>query len=283
MPQPPAPPDARDHLIRLEHFAPLAQAVRDTEGLLLVVTGAGISLASGIPTFRGTDPGAVWKHDLTEMATFAFFARDPVESWRWYLHRFRGLREVRPNAAHFALVELERQRAAAGRETVVITQNIDTLHEQAGSRRLVKVHGSSDRLRCSSTGCRLGAPAGTLPASETAFEAFLREPCAAALPRCPECHAILRPHVLWFDEYYTEHLDYGWEQVLDAARRAQLALFVGTSFSVGVTDLLVRELAARNAAIYSVDPGATAPPYREVRTLACAAELVLPELVTRTR
>ena len=76
-------------------------------GKILVVTGAGISLASGIPTFRGQDPGAIWKKDVTELGTFRYFSQDPVGSWRWYLSRFAKTVGARPNPAHTALVSLE--------------------------------------------------------------------------------------------------------------------------------------------------------------------------------
>ena len=91
----------------------LAAALDDRDGKLLVVTGAGVSLASGIPTFRGTDPGAIWKSNLTELATFAFFQSDPVESWRFYLDRFDLVRDARPNPAHRALAAIDRARGRA--------------------------------------------------------------------------------------------------------------------------------------------------------------------------
>src|SRR5688572_8040423 len=133
----------------------LATTLDQCEGSLLVVTGAGVSLASGIPTFRGTDPGAIWKHDLTELATFGFFQSDPVASWRFYLDRFDLVRDARPNLAHRALAALESARAERGLEFLLVTQNVDTLHEAAGSTRMIKVHGSADRVRCSAPGCRL--------------------------------------------------------------------------------------------------------------------------------
>lgn len=261
-----------------ELFASLHHA-RD----LLVVTGAGVSLASGIPTFRGTDPDAVWKHDVTEMATRAFFLAEPVESWRWYLSRFETLLQARPNPAHLAIAELESWQQQRGRRFLLITQNVDTLHEQAGSERMVKVHGSSDRVRCPSPGCRLGAPLGSLPRPDDLLRDFLASPSLDTLPRCPECEAFLRPHVLWFDELYNEHADYQWEQVQQAALSCDVVLFVGTSFSVGVTDLIVQYASARSARVLSIDPGASAPPYSSVKVLSEAAEDLLPATVGRLR
>src|SRR5258707_15495786 len=101
----------------------LAEAIVGAEGLVLVVTGAGISLASGIPTFRGSDPDAVWARDVTELGTNRYFLEDPAGSWSWYLKRFGRLGQFVPNAAHHALAALERRQVAHGGELLVITQN----------------------------------------------------------------------------------------------------------------------------------------------------------------
>lgn len=257
----------------------LIAAVRRLDGPLVVVTGAGISLASGIPTFRGTDPGAVWKHDVLEMATLSFFERDPVESWRWYLSRFDRVLGAQPNAAHRALVELERWQTGRGGSFVLITQNIDALHARAGAERLIEVHGSVERVRCSAWGCRLAAPRGTLPRPLEGLDAFRAAPALDTIPRCPECEGLLRPHVLWFDEVYGEHDDYQWPRVIDASERARLLLFVGTSFSVGVTELLIQNAGWRGVPTFSIDPGSSAPPYREIRSVRQPAEVLLPEMV----
>jgi NAD-dependent deacetylase len=261
----------------------LAAALGDRDGLLLVVTGAGVSLASGIPTFRGTDAGAIWKHDLTELATFAFFENDPVQSWRWYLDRFDLVYFARPNPAHRALAAIERARGAAGQRYLLVTQNIDTLHEAAGTRQLIKVHGSADRVRCSAPGCRLGAPRGSLAFGRPDAAPFLAEPSFDTLPRCPECEAPLRPHVLWFDEFYGDHEDYQWDRLLRAALEATTILFVGTSFSVGVTDVVLRSGLATGASMLSIDPGAHSQPVRSLAHLAVPAEEVLPAACARLR
>src|SRR5690349_18291587 len=124
----------------------LAEALRRVgTGLVVAVTGAGVSAASGLPTFRGTDPGAIWSRDVTEVGTFRYFQRDPVAWWRWFADRFSGLTAARPNAGHRALAALERWQAGEpggasgsgnpGRQRgdfLLITQNIDSLHEDAG-------------------------------------------------------------------------------------------------------------------------------------------------------
>jgi len=255
----------------LEH----AREARET----LVVTGAGVSLASGIPTFRGSDPGAVWARDVTELGTRAYFERDPVGSWEYYLRRFEKLRHATPNPAHRALVAWERwHREVHGSGFLLVTQNVDCLHEQAGSSSLVKVHGSADRLRCSKEGCEHGAPRGTLPRELFDVAPFLAAPAIERIPRCPSCGSLLRQHVLWFDEYYDAHHSYEIGRVLQAAKRADLVLFVGTSFSVGITDLVLKLALSRRAAIFSIDPGVVAP-HRNVLVLPEPAELALPRLV----
>lgn len=241
----------------------LADAVRASRRLV-VLTGAGMGLASGIPTFRGADPDAVWSRDVLEMATRSYFEADPRGSWRWYLSRFAGIERCRPNAGHDALVALERW--ADGRSFLLITQNIDTLHARAGSEALVEVHGRADRVRCSADGCPLGAPRGSLPRPEIDPERPLG---------CPVCGAPLRPHVLWFDEFYDGHVDYGFTRAMAALAAADLVLCVGTSFSVGIT----RAAQGGRAPLWAIDPGAQVP--RGVRHVRAAQEVALPALVAR--
>lgn len=242
---------------------------------LLVVTGAGVSLASGIPTFRGSDPGAVWANEVTELGTHHYFERDPVGSWRWYLARFATLGEARPNPAHHALAALERWHVARGGEFLLVTQNVDRLHDDAGSQALVHVHGRADRVRCAHVGCEHGAPRGSLPRDDAATRRFLADPSMSTVPCCPVCDAYLRQHVLWFDEYYTDHDDYQIERVLRAAKRAGIILFAGTSFAVGITDMILERGLARGAAIFSIDPVGRAP-HPRVQAITAPAEQVLP-------
>ncbi len=257
----------------------LAEALKRTEGLFLVVTGAGISLASGIPTFRGTDKDAVWKKDVTELGTYHFFRENPAGSWEWYLKRFEALKGARPNAGHRALVELEAWRAKQGRPFLLVTQNIDTLHEQAGSKQLVEVHGSAAYVRCGSVGCELGAPKGKIPRARVDLTRFLAAPTEANVPRCPKCGDYLRQHVLWFDEYYGEHESYQWNRVLQAAATFEAVLFVGTSFAVGVTDLLLGSALQRERPAFSIDPSGRAP--RGVVGIEQPSEVALVELINR--
>lgn len=243
---------------------------------LLVVTGAGISHASGIPTFRGSDPGAIWANDVLEKATRSFFEADPVASWRWSLDRFDAALDAEPNAGHRALEELRREHRGP---FTLVTQNVDGLHRAAGSHDTIEVHGTLRRVRCSRDGCENAAPSGSLPRPDEALDRFRDAPSTETLPRCPACRSPLRPHVLWFDELYAEHDDYRWTEVLEAAETLGLALFVGTSFAVGVTDLVVRAAQLRRAPIVAIDPGAAPGTVAGVEILRGAAEVVLPEAV----
>jgi NAD-dependent deacetylase len=260
-------------------LADLTRALRDTAGgQILFVTGAGVSLASGIPTFRGSDPDAIWKQDVTELGTHHFFREDPAGSWHFYLTRFSKVEGARPNPAHHALAALERWQAARGGGFLLVTQNIDTLHEQAGSSRLVKVHGTSDRFRCDREGCALGAPKGSLPAAEVDLAPFRQDPVRAHVPRCPRCGAFLRMHVLWFDEYYSAHEDYRFDVVMRAAQReAKVVVFAGTSFAVGVTDLVLSGARGRGVPIFNIDPTPRIDE-RGVQSIAMPAEVALVEV-----
>ena len=250
-------------------------------GFLVVVTGAGISLASGIPTFRGSDPDAVWKRDVTELGTLQYFREDPVGSWQWTTSRFDMVLDKRPNPAHRALVDLERWQVSQGGRYLLITQNVDTLHEDAGSEELIKVHGSVDKVRCATDGCANGAPTGVMRRSEVDFAPFFAVPSLETLPRCTLCGDVLRQHVLWFDEYYDAHQNYQWGRVTDAARRMDMVLFVGTSFAVGVTELFLQAALQRALPALAIDPGARSAPFSGMALLREKSEELLPAVCER--
>lgn len=259
----------------------LAHALRTTgRGLILVVTGAGVSAGSGLPTFR-SGPDAIWRQDDLEIGTREFFEARPVEHWRWYLDRFGGILEAEPNPAHRALAGIERWHRGRKGDYLLVTQNIDTLHEQAGSDRMVKVHGTADRLRCSRPGCELGAPHGSIRRAEVDLGPFREEPSRETLPRCPECGAPMRAHALFFDEMYDGHADYGFARVQRAVERMSLALFVGTSFAVGITELVLRASLFGRVPAWSVDPDPEAArAYPWLETVEAPAEEAL-EIVCR--
>jgi NAD-dependent deacetylase len=170
-----------------------------------VLSGAGISAESGVPTFRG--PGGLWRQYRPEqLATPEAFARDPMLIWEWYDWRRGKLAEAQPNAGHRALAALERTK----QRFTLVTQNVDGLHDRAGSRNVIRIHGDLWTLRC--TACSRERRDERIPLPELP-------------PRC-ECGALMRPGVVWFGEPLPAGL---WERAQRAAREADLLLVVGTS------------------------------------------------------
>ena len=223
---------------------------------IVVVTGAGISVASGIAPFR-KDKDAVWEQDILEMGTFAYFKENPVESWKWYRRRFSGLATKEPNAAHLALKNLEDWTLRHNKRFCLITQNIDALHRKAGSQNVIEIHGRSDCVRCSISNCLYGEPFGRLEASEVDFRTFDGNPCFENIPKCPACQSPVRAHVLWFDETYDAHMDYQFDRALMSVFDGHLIIFIGTSFSVGITDSIWQIAIQQNIPMFAIDPSPT--------------------------
>ena len=190
-----------------------------------VLTGAGISRESGVPTFRGED--GLWrKYRVEDLATPEAFARDPLLVWEWYAWRRELISRAQPNAAHFALVDLEASVASRpNAHFTLITQNVDGLHERAGSRNVVRLHGSLWHLRCSRCG---SGHAGRSDLPDLPDMEDLRVPLDPFPPRCtrPGCSALLRPAVVWFGEPLPEN---EWRNATLAAAHADVFLVVGTS------------------------------------------------------
>jgi NAD-dependent deacetylase len=179
----------------------------------VALTGAGVSTESGIPDFRS--PTGIWaQFDPREYGSLGAFRRDPAKVWRFYAPRFSMLTEAEPNRAHRALAELER----LGLLEAVVTQNIDLLHERAGSRDVVEVHGSIRTSSCPSCG-------GCYPLADVV--PLIEEGDGA--PRCPRCEAILKPDVVFFDELLPGEAI---ERAFELAERARLLLVVGSSLEV---------------------------------------------------
>jgi NAD-dependent deacetylase len=225
---------------------------------ILVLTGAGVYAESGVPTFRG--PGGLWRQFRPEdLATPEAFARDPRLVWEWYAWRRETIAPLRPNAAHEALAALE----ARTPEYLLATQNVDGLHAAAGSRRMVELHGTIWRLRC--TSC---AHAGE----------DRRVPMEPVPPRCA-CGALLRPDVVWFGEALPEAEV---ARAFEAARQADVALVVGTSSLVYPAAALPQVARQSGAFVIEVNPEATPlTPIADVSLRGSAASVV-PALVEGT-
>lgn len=172
---------------------------------LAVLTGAGVSAESGVPTFRGE--GGLWRgHRAEEVATPEAFARDPQLVWDFYNYRREVLAKVEPNPAHRALVALEKRFE----EFALVTQNVDGLHRLAGSQHVIEVHGNIWRVRC--TGCHgvFDKTGEKLP----------------EMPTCQRCGALVRPDVVWFGETLPETV---WNHATAAVHACDCLLVVGTS------------------------------------------------------
>ena len=212
----------------------LRQQLQHSRGLVVWLTGAGVSAESGIPTFRGKE--GFWRigsrnYQPEEMATMAAFREMPDEVWAWYLYRRGICRAAEPNTAHRAIVRAEQR---SGNGFLLITQNVDGLHLRAGNtrERTYQIHGNLDFMRCSRE-C-LPAPVPLPEGIDVRWEKGRRlADQERALLRCPECGAAGRPHVLWFDESYDEE-NFRFQSSIEAARLASLVIVIGTT---GATSL----------------------------------------------
>ncbi len=222
---------------------------------LAVLTGAGVSAESGVPTFRGT--GGFWQnHRPEELATPQAFARDPALVWRWYQWRRRLIADCRPKGGHRALARLEKLSPTF----YLITQNVDGLHQRAGSRNPLEVHGNIWRVSCTKCGQGYEEPSLDLP----------------GLPACRMCGGLLRPAVVWFGESLDQAL---LSKAWAAATGCQVMLVAGTSAVVQPAASLA--LAAKQAGAYVIEVNleATANTGQMDLSLRGKAAEILPRLV----
>lgn len=225
---------------------------------MVALTGAGVSAESGVPTFRGA--GGLWRsYNPQDLATPHAFARDPKLVWEWYDWRRTKIAEALPNAGHRALVSIEERTP----DFTLITQNVDGLHDRAGSRNILKLHGDIWILRC--TGC--GKEREDRPA-----------PLPALPPLC-ECGAMLRPGVVWFGEFLPPEV---WSTAEQAAERADVFLTIGTSALVQPAAGLIDVARLAGAKTVEINPDAT--PYSNVvdYPIRGSAAAVLPRLIGPT-
>ncbi|HZN55730.1 MAG TPA: NAD-dependent deacylase [Candidatus Polarisedimenticolaceae bacterium] len=223
---------------------------------VLVLTGAGVSRESGIATFR--DAGGLWEGvDPMEVATPRAFAADPVRVWRFYDARREQAARAAPNPAHHAIAALE----ATGRPFLLATQNVDGLHERAGNREVVRLHGSLWRLRCTAEGTE---------------REDLRPRLDPLPPLCAACGALLRPAVVWFEEPLPM-AEFGRAEA--AARSAALVLVAGTSSLVHPAASLPYVALASGAYVVEINPERTPLSPHASEHLAGPAGVVLPALL----
>lgn len=221
-----------------------------------VLTGAGISAESGIPTFRGA--GGLWRNFRAEdLATAGAFARDPELVWEWYESRRDFIAAAQPNPGHQALVELEKRVP----KFTLITQNVDGLHERAGSRNVLRLHGSIWRVRCLQ--CEVESDLYTHPLPQRP-------------PRCT-CGGMLRPAVVWFGE----GLDPGiWDNAVKAVESAGVLLVIGTSAVVYPAASLVPFAKQFGAKVVEINPGETPISASVYFTIRGQSGEILPQLLS---
>ena len=221
-----------------------------------VLTGAGISAESGIPTFRDALTG-LWAHyDPQELATPEGFARNPKLVWEWYAERRARIAGAAPNPGHFALAALEKHFE----RFTLVTQNIDSLHQRAGSREVVELHGNIARVKCSAEEIVVGEYAET-----------------ESPPRC-RCGALLRPDVVWFGEMLPAG---AMARAEEAAEHCEVFLSIGTSAQVyPAAELPLRALSA-GATVVEINPERTALSRHAHFVLPGAAGKVLPALLEK--
>ncbi len=201
---------------------------------LVAFTGAGVSAESGIPTFRGD--GGLWRRFRPEeLATPEAFRRDPVRVWEWYRWRMELIRRAEPNPAHIVLAEMEK----SGLLKALITQNVDGLHQRAGSRNVIELHGNIWRVRC--TGC------GRVKT--------LTKPPERIPPLCEACGGLLRPDVVWFGEPLPPA---EWEKALAEASFSDVMLVIGTSGVVMPAGMLPWMVKEHGGSVIEINPEYTA-------------------------
>lgn len=221
------------------------------------VTGAGISQESGIPTFRGKD--GLWRnHDVMRLATVDAFYDDPGLVWKWYNERRANIFEAKPNDGHVAIAEFEEFA-----ETAVLTQNIDGLHQRAGSTRVLELHGSIVRIRC--TVCD-----------------FSKETCEefSEIPPICRCGGVLRPDVVWFGEALPQDV---WQQAITYASQCDAMIIVGTSLVVSPANTLPAYAKQNNALLVEINVEETAMSAWMDLSIRDTAACLLPEMVTNLR
>lgn len=233
----------------------LVQILRSARSVT-VLTGAGISAESGIPTFRDSQTGLWAKYDPHELATPEAFSRNPQLVMDWYRWRRERIAQSAPNAGHRALVELERRVP----HFVLITQNVDGLHTLAGARSPIELHGSIHRLRCSRRGCLTAAA----------------EWPESGLASCSACGSLLRPDVVWFGESLPTDAIH---QATEAAQNCDVFFSIGTSGAVEPAASLPYLAVRAGASVIEINPFPTPLSVHAIAAFSLPAGQALPAIL----
>ena len=234
---------------------PLVELLKKAKRLT-VLTGAGVSAESGAPTFRDAQTGLWSNYKPEELATPSAFRRNPRLVWEWYGWRRTLVAGAKPNPAHYALVEMEKRVP----QFTLITQNVDGLHQTAGSQNVIELHGNIMRTKCF---------------DEDRFVATWEE-TGEIPPRCPHCGGLLRPGVVWFEEALPEAES---AHATAASRNCDLFLSIGTSTVVYPAAFLPFAASENGIPVVEINPEATPLTERADYVLQGAAGVVLPKLV----
>lgn len=233
----------------------LVTAIRDARHVA-VLTGAGVSAESGVPTFRDAQTGLWARYSPQELATPEAFQQNPQLVWEWYTWRRELVTRAEPNPGHLALADLERRLP----RFTLITQNVDGLHQRAGSQNVIELHGNIARTKCFRENTIVDAwvDTGEIP------------------PRCPRCQGPLRPDVVWFGEVLPPK---ALEAAVAAARSCDVFLSIGTSGLVQPAASLPYHAQQRGAVLVIINPDAKAAELRNYYALAGPSGRVLPALL----
>jgi len=234
-------------------FDTVAQKLKDSRKIVFV-TGAGISQESGIPTFRGKD-GYWRKYDPMKLASIDAFYDDPKLVWEWYEDRRKNILSVKPNEGHFAISQMEEFK-----DIVVLTQNIDGLHQRSGSTNVLELHGSIIRIKC--TVCD--------------FTDNITENFESLPPKC-KCGSMLRPDVVWFGEHLPQTT---WQSAIKEACICDVMIIVCTSLVVSPANTLPVYAKQNGAALIEVNPEETVMSHDMDLSIHATAVEVLPKLLS---
>ncbi len=227
-----------------------------------VLTGAGVSAESGVPTFRDAQTGLWARYDPTELATPQAFRRNPKLVWDWYQWRRELVAKAVPNAGHLTLAQLESRCSQQGTRFTLITQNVDGLHQRAGSRSIIELHGNLCRTKCFT--------------EDRVVEAW--PPTDEAPPHCPCCGGLLRPDVVWFGEALPRQALAAAEE---AARACDVFFTIGTSALVQPAASLPLIALEHGAVVVEINPEETPLTAHVTCSLRGPAGTILPELAKR--